>query len=140
MSDGREPRAPLYHLMRDRFQLKEDLDLCAVVYGPPLMSRSRLASLAPRWRRPLARVTAAPAVCLNGRRWIWQPSSTLLLPTPHSPRDADSLGGMFKLTDLIQTLFETAVNAGERRYEFLAPRLPLSRAPLCTRPRSLATL
>ena len=34
------------------------------------------------------------------------------------------MGGMFKLPDLIQTPVETALNAGERRYEFLAPRLP----------------
>ncbi len=44
---GGSREAPLYHLMRDRFQLKADLDLCAVVYGPPPLSRSKLAALAP---------------------------------------------------------------------------------------------
>jgi len=128
MSDGREPRAPLYHLMRDRFQLKEDLDLCAVVYGPPLMSRSRLASLAPL-------VAEAAREGDSSARGLFEQAALHLaaivhavydqLHIPHERRIPVSYsGGMFKLTDLMQPLFEAAVNAGERRYEFLAPRLP----------------
>ena len=44
---GGSSGAPCITLMRDRFQLKADLDLCAVVYGPPPLSRSKLAALAP---------------------------------------------------------------------------------------------
>src|ERR1044072_7775814 len=33
MSDGRTPRGPLYELVRTRFKLAVDLDLCAHVYG-----------------------------------------------------------------------------------------------------------
>jgi N-acetylglucosamine kinase-like BadF-type ATPase len=128
MSDGREPRAPLYHLMRDRFGLKEDLDLCAVVYGPPLMSRSRLASLAPL-------VAEAAREGDSSARGLFEQAALHLaaivhavydqLHIPHETRIPVSYsGGMFKLTDLVQPRFEAAVNAGERRYEFLAPRLP----------------
>jgi N-acetylglucosamine kinase-like BadF-type ATPase len=128
MSDGREPRAPLYHLMRDRFQLKEDLDLCAVVYGPPLMSRSRLASLAPL-------VAEAAREGDSSARGLFEQAALHLaaivhavydqLHIPHETRIPVSYsGGMFRLTDLVQPWFEAAVNAGERRYEVLTPRLP----------------
>jgi len=128
MSDGREPRGPLYHLMRDRFQLKEDLDLCAVVYGPPLMSRSKLASLAPL-------VAEAAREGDAGARRLFEQAALHLAAIVHAvydqlhiPRETrvpvSYSGGMFKLTDLVQSLFETAVNASERCYEFLAPRLP----------------
>jgi N-acetylglucosamine kinase-like BadF-type ATPase len=47
MSDGRAPRGPLYELMRQTFGLREDLDLCGVVYGDMKGERSRVAALAP---------------------------------------------------------------------------------------------
>ncbi len=135
MSDGREPRGPLYHLMRDRFELEQDLDLCAVVYGPPLMSRSRLASLAPL-------VAEAAREGDRGARRLFEQAALHLaaivhavydqLHVPHEIRVTLSYsGGMFRLTDLVQSLFETAVNATERRYELLAPRLsPVAGAAL----------
>jgi hypothetical protein len=33
-------------------------------------------------------------------------------------------GGVFKLTDLVTSLLEAALRQGERRYRFVAPRLP----------------
>jgi N-acetylglucosamine kinase-like BadF-type ATPase len=46
MSDGRAARGPLYDLLRERFELEGDLDLCAHVYGPPPPRRGATAQLA----------------------------------------------------------------------------------------------
>jgi len=46
MSDGRTPRGPLYGLVRARFELADDLDICAVIYSSLYAERSRVAQLA----------------------------------------------------------------------------------------------
>ena len=46
MSDGRTPRGPLYALVRERFELADDLDICAVIYSAQYAERSRVAQLA----------------------------------------------------------------------------------------------
>ena len=45
MSDGRAPRGELYELVRQRLALREDLDLCGVVYGDLKGERSGVARL-----------------------------------------------------------------------------------------------
>lgn len=45
MSDGRAPRGALYELVRERLSLREDLDLCGVVYGDLKRERSGVAGL-----------------------------------------------------------------------------------------------
>ncbi|USX25337.1 N-acetylglucosamine kinase [Oxalobacteraceae bacterium OTU3CINTB1] len=45
MSDGRAPRGPLLQLVRERLALRDDLDLCQVVYGDLKGERSRIAGL-----------------------------------------------------------------------------------------------
>ena len=45
MSDGRAPRGELYELVRRRLALREDLDLCGVVYGELKGERSGVARL-----------------------------------------------------------------------------------------------
>jgi N-acetylglucosamine kinase-like BadF-type ATPase len=45
MSDGRAPRGELYELVRQRLALREDLDLCGVVYGDLKRERSGIARL-----------------------------------------------------------------------------------------------
>ena len=45
MSDGRAPRGPLHALMRERLALRDDLDLCQVVYGELKGERSKVAAL-----------------------------------------------------------------------------------------------
>lgn len=54
MSDGRAEPGPLLALGRERFGLRDDLDLCAAVYGPDGLGRSGLAGLAP-WVAEAAR-------------------------------------------------------------------------------------
>ena len=46
MSDGRAARGPLYDIVRARYGLAQDLDLCGVVYGHLQSERSSVAQLA----------------------------------------------------------------------------------------------
>jgi N-acetylglucosamine kinase-like BadF-type ATPase len=128
MSDGRETRGPLYHLIKDRFQLAADLDLCAVVYGPPPLSRSKLAALAPL----VAEATREGDVSARG---LFEQATGHLAAIIHAVYDQLHIpdgttipvsysGGMFKLTDFVTPMLEVALRRGERRYRFVAPRLP----------------
>lgn len=45
MSDGRAPRGPLHALMRTSLALRDDIDLCQVVYGELKGERSKVAAL-----------------------------------------------------------------------------------------------
>lgn len=54
MSDGRTEPGPLLALWREHFQLRDDLDLCAELYGPEATGRSGLAGIAPLVARAAA--------------------------------------------------------------------------------------
>ena len=45
MSDGRTQRGPLYDLMKSRFQLQQDLDLCGYIYSTLKAQRSAIAQI-----------------------------------------------------------------------------------------------
>lgn len=47
MSDGRLPSGPVYTLFKEALALRQDLDLCAQVYGPAARSRGEIAQLSP---------------------------------------------------------------------------------------------
>ena len=47
MSDGRLPKGPLYDAFRRRFELDDDLDICAEVMGEQGLQRDEIADLAP---------------------------------------------------------------------------------------------
>jgi N-acetylglucosamine kinase-like BadF-type ATPase len=135
MSDGRAPRAALYGLVREHFRLDSDLDVCAAVYGPPALSRSSVAALAPLVAR----------AALDGdalARGLFERAAQELAAVVHAVRDQLEVppqtrlpvsysGGMFRLAGLLQPLLEAALGAGERRYAFVAPRLsPVAGAAL----------
>src|SRR5271165_2005509 len=130
MSDGRAPKSALYDLIRERFQLQADLDVCAAVYGPPPFSRSEIAALAPLAARA-ARAGDAAAHRLFERAAeelaavVHAVLDQLDVP-PQTPLPVSYSGGMFRLDGVLTPLFETALKSGDRRYEFVAPRLPPS--------------
>jgi N-acetylglucosamine kinase-like BadF-type ATPase len=146
MSDGREPRGPLYELIRQRFQLRTDLDLCAAVYGPPALTRSELAALAPLVARAVGEGD-------SGARRLFERAAQELTAMVHAVRDELEVplrtplpvsysGGLFRLEGLLQPMLATALGGGARSYEFVAPRLApaagaalyaakLAGAPLC---------
>ena len=135
MSDGRAPRAALYDLVREHFRLDADLDVCAAVYGPPALTRSGLAALAPlvaraaregdaQARRLFERAAQELAAVVDAVRDRLDVPPETLLPVSYS-------GGMFRLAGLLQPMLEAALGAGVRRYEFVAPRLsPVAGAAL----------
>ena len=135
MSDGRAPKAALYELIREHFHLEADLDVCAAVYGPPPLARSSVAALAPLVARAALQGDA-------GARGLFEQAAQELAAVVHAVRDQLNVpprtplpvsysGGMFRLDGLLQPLLETALGAGERRYEFVAPRLsPVAGAAL----------
>jgi N-acetylglucosamine kinase-like BadF-type ATPase len=135
MSDGRAPKAALYDLIRKHFHLEADLDVCAAVYGPPALTRSGLAALAPLVARA-ARLGDA------GAHRLFEQAASELAAVIHAVRDQLNVpggtllpvsysGGMFRLEGLVKPMLETAVGAGSRQYEFVAPRLsPVAGAAL----------
>jgi N-acetylglucosamine kinase-like BadF-type ATPase len=127
MSDGRVERGPLYELIRQRFGLHADLDLCAAIYGPPALARSELAGLAPLAARAAAagdvgarRVFEAAADALaalvHAVREALQPPPQAMLPVSYS-------GGMFQFGETLLNPLRVALRAGARQYEFAAPKL-----------------
>jgi N-acetylglucosamine kinase-like BadF-type ATPase len=127
MSDGRSPRTALYEIIREHFKLGNDLDLCAAVYGPPTLTRSGLAALAPLVARAaregdagarqlFAKAAQELAEIVHACRDQLRAPSRLPLPVSYS-------GGMFRLEDLLRPLLANALGGGDRSYEFVAPRL-----------------
>ena len=126
MSDGRVPRGALYGLVRAKFQLQSDLDVCAAVYGPPPMTRSELAALAPLL--PQAALAGDPAA-----QQLLASAAQELASIVHAVRDQLGVpartalpvsysGGLFQQGTLT-SLLAAALKTGARRYEFTAPRL-----------------
>jgi N-acetylglucosamine kinase-like BadF-type ATPase len=128
MSDGRAPRGALYSLIRERFGLHSDLDLCGAVYGPPALSRSEIAALAPL-------VAQAALAGDAGSRRLFELAAQELAAIVHAVRDQLGVpfglplpvsysGGMFRLDGLLQPMLVAALDSGDRCYEFVLPRLP----------------
>jgi N-acetylglucosamine kinase-like BadF-type ATPase len=128
MSDGRTPKAPLYDLLRQSFRLQDDLDLCAAVYGPPPLTRSAVAALAPLVAQA-ARLGDAQAGGLFDRAaqelaaMVHGVRDRLAVPEGHALPVSYS-GGMFRFADLLLEPFRSALQGSGRVYEFTAPRLP----------------
>jgi N-acetylglucosamine kinase-like BadF-type ATPase len=135
MSDGRAARGPLYELMRAHFRLSEDLDVCGAVYGPPALTRSELAALA-----PIAAQAARAGD--SGARRLFGVAADELASTVHAVRDRLGVpaeialavsysGGMFRLEQPLAPLLEAALSGSGRSYRFAAPRLdPVAGAAL----------
>lgn len=128
MSDGRSPKGPLYSLIRERFRLDADLDVCRAIYGPPPLARSELASLAPlvaraagegdcEVRRLIGRAAQELATIVHAVRDQLDVPQGLPLPVSYS-------GGLFRLEGLLQPMLQAALSAGDRSYEVGAPQLP----------------
>jgi N-acetylglucosamine kinase-like BadF-type ATPase len=127
MSDGRAPKGPLYDLLRGHFRLQHDLDLCAAVYGPPPLTRSGIAGLAPLVAQA-ARSGDAQA------RDLFEAAAQELAAMVHVVRDrlhapaghalpVSYSGGMFHFADLLLEPFRSALHGTDRVYEFTTPRL-----------------
>lgn len=127
MSDGRAEKGPLYDMIRERFQLRGDLDLCAAIYGPPPLARSELAGLAPivaraahagdvQARRLFAAAARELAGLVHAVRDTLNPPPQASMPVSHS-------GGMFQFGEMLLGPLRAALHAGAREYEFVAPKM-----------------
>jgi len=127
MSDGRASKGPLYEALRDALRLDADLDVCAAVYGPPPMTRSAIAALAPLVARA-ARSGDTQA------RALFDSAARELAAMVHAVRDRLGVapghalpvsysGGMFQFADLLLEPFSSALQGNGRCYEFTTPQL-----------------
>ena len=66
MSDGRAQKAPLYDLIREHFRVRDDLTYAPPSTGPPPLTRSELAALAPLVARA---AHAGDVAALRRSRW-----------------------------------------------------------------------
>jgi len=135
MSDGRTGKGALYAMIRERFALAADLDLCGAIYGPPALARSELAGLAPIVAR------AAAAGDAQAQR-IFEAAARELASLVHAVRESlgpppsaslrvSYSGGMFYFGELLLAPLRSALRQSERPYEFVVPQLtPVAGAAL----------
>jgi N-acetylglucosamine kinase-like BadF-type ATPase len=125
MSDGRLPRGPLHALINEALTLRNDLDLCAHVYGPNARSRGELAQFSPL-------VAKAAAQGDQAAHDIFRRAGSELAQIAEALRrklgyDADELvklsysGGAFSAGELLLQPFRDALNASTATYELCHP-------------------
>jgi N-acetylglucosamine kinase-like BadF-type ATPase len=126
MSDGRSVRGALHERVRRHFALRDDLDLCAALYGKAAGERSQLAGL--------AFLVAEAAVAGDDQaRAIFGAAAAELaqlihavhdqLRVPHGePLPVSYSGGLFELRELLLAPLRSQLSASGRSYQVVAPR------------------
>ena len=128
MGDGRAARGPWYDLVRQHFDLKSDLDVCAAIYGDGRSGRSDIAALAPLVARAAA-AGDAQAVELFHRaagelkRIVDAVYDQLGIPAQAHVTVSYS-GGMFNERALLLEPFLALLSKDARSYRVAPPRLP----------------
>jgi N-acetylglucosamine kinase-like BadF-type ATPase len=127
MSDGRVPRGALYERVRQHFQLRHDLDLCAAIYGKRLAQRSQFAQLSRLVvEAASAGDTAARALFTKAATELTEVvdavRSRLQVP-PETRLPVSYSGGMFEPNELLLTPLKEALASPARNYHLVAPRL-----------------
>jgi len=126
MSDGRTPRGPLYDLVRTRFNLAVDLDLCAHVYGEGAGARSAFAGFAPVVHDAAqAGDTAAAEIfhrgayelvqCVRAVRRSLQVPDDVVLPVSNT-------GGVFQNGGLMLDAFRAALSTARPPFVYREPQ------------------
>lgn len=126
MSDGRADKGPLYELMRAHFRVREDLDVCAAVYGPPPMTRSQIAGLA----AIATRAYRAGDVAVQGlfvaaaqelAAIVHAVRGHLAIP-PQTSLPVSCSGSMFRPGSVLTPIFEDLLHSDDRPYNFTLPQ------------------
>lgn len=126
MSDGRTPRGPLYELVRTRFGLAIDLDLCAHVYGESAGARSAVAGFAPIVHDAAQAGDAAAAdifrrgadeliQCVRAVRESLQVPDDVVLPVSNT-------GGVFQNGGLMLDAFRSALSNARPHFAYREPQ------------------
>ncbi len=125
MSDGRAPKGLLYTLIRERFALNNDLDLCAKIYGPAGLQRSGVAQLAKSVAHAaLEGDNLARAIFMSAAQELVD----IVVATRHSlavPHDAtipvSYSGGVFSNTALVLEPFRIGLQRNDFSFTLTTP-------------------
>ena len=125
MSDGRLPRGPLHALINQAFNLQNDLDLCAQVYGPGARSRGELAQLSPLVAEAAKLGDAAALeVFRRAGRELAEIAIALRAKLGYEAGEAARLsysGGAFSTGDLLLVPFRAALTDAGAAFEICRP-------------------
>jgi N-acetylglucosamine kinase-like BadF-type ATPase len=126
MSDGRASRGPLYELVRTRFGVALDLDLCAHVYGESASARGAFAGFAPLVHEAAQAGDAAAAEifrrgadeliqCVRAVRQSLQVPDDEVLPVSNT-------GGVFGNGGLMLDAFRAALSSARLPFAYREPQ------------------
>lgn len=127
MSDGRAQPGPLHSMMKSRFELKQDLDLCGYVYSTLAAQRSAIAQI--------SQLVGAAALAGDERsRAIFERAATELVAIVAAVRKSllvpegvtmpvSYSGGVFDSKELLLTPFAEGLNRQAGHFSLMPPRL-----------------
>jgi len=129
MSDGRAPRGPLHALLRERLALRDDLDLCQVVYGDLKGERSKIAALSRLVSEAAAQGDTQAAAILDAAAAevaaLVDAVRGQLGVDPDAEVTVSYSGGLFGAEGPLRERFARALEAGGAgAYRLTTPRLP----------------
>ncbi|WP_312518515.1 N-acetylglucosamine kinase [Massilia sp.] len=129
MSDGRAPRGPLHALLRERLALRDDLDLCQVVYGDLKGERSKIAALSRLVSEAAAQGDTQAAAILDAAAAevaaLVDAVRGQLGVDPEAEVTVSYSGGLFGAEGPLRERFARALEAGGAgAYRLTTPRLP----------------
>ena len=128
MSDGRNTRGKLYELVRAHFELGDDLDLCAAIYGAESMQRSQFSQLAKLVtsaalagdelaQQIFVRGAGELAGMIDAARSRLQAPEALSLPVSYA-------GSVFQTQELCLMPLRQQLAQSRFAYQLVPPRLP----------------
>ncbi|MEP7186369.1 MAG: BadF/BadG/BcrA/BcrD ATPase family protein [Rhodanobacter sp.] len=126
MSDGRLPKGPLHAILNDHFQLDNDLDICAHVYGGNAYARGDLAQLSHQVAEAAqAGDRAAADIYRDAGNELALICDTLRLGLGFETQEAVPVsysGGAFNAGEFLLAPFREALAAASSQFDL---RLPL---------------
>jgi N-acetylglucosamine kinase-like BadF-type ATPase len=125
MSDGRLPKGPLHTLINESLGLKNDLDLCAHIYGANARSRGELAQFSQLMAKAAGQGDeAAVQIFRRAGQELAQIAEALRQKLGYEPGEAVQVscsGGAFGCGDLLLTPFREALRATSSVFELRPP-------------------
>jgi len=125
MSDGRLPKGPLHRLLNESLELRQDLDICAQVYGPNARSRGGLAQLSPLIAAAAQQGDAA-AIDIFRRGGAELAKIVIAIREQLGFADGESVklsysGGAFSAGELLLAPFREALSNASQAFELCQP-------------------
>jgi N-acetylglucosamine kinase-like BadF-type ATPase len=125
MSDGRLAKGPLHRLINEALNLRNDLDLCAHVYGANALSRGELAQFSQTVSKAAAQGDAAATeIFRRAGGELAQIADALRQKLGYAPGEAVKLsysGGAFAAGDVLMKPFGDALRATGAAFELRQP-------------------